>query len=122
MDLASPSQVTMVNGKYTLAYSGRIVLPEGAQIEEFGLVLTNQSADSCTADNFVIGGTVNGKNVAKLVGQTVTDENQCMINVNNVAAGQTRTGRLYMTVRFADGTTQTIYSSTWAQLDTPAAN
>ena len=85
------------------------------------MVLTNQSAADCTAENFVIGGTVNGKNVAKLIGQTVTDENQCMINVNNVAAGQTRTGRLYLTVRFADGSTQTFYSSTWAQLDTPAA-
>jgi hypothetical protein len=41
--------------------------------------------------------------------------------VNNVKAGQTRTGRLYMTVRFADGTTQTIYSNTWSELTTPAA-
>ena len=121
MDLANPAQVTLVNGKYTLAYSGRITVPEGAQIEEFGLVLTNQSADDCTAENFVIGGKVNGKNVAKLVGQTVTEEDQCLINVNNVAEGQTRTGRLYMTVKLADGTTQTIYSSTWAQLNTPAA-
>ncbi len=121
MDAASAAQVTVVNGKYTLSYSGRITLPEGAQIEEFGLLLTNQSADSCTAENFVIGGQVNGVNVAKLAGQTLTEEGQCKINVNNVAAGQTRTGRLYLTVKLADGSTQTIYSNTWSELSTPAA-
>ena len=120
MDAASASHVTTVNGAYSLLYSGKITLPEGAQIEEFGLVLTNQSADDCTAENFVIGGTVNGKSVAKIVGQTVTD-GQVSINVNNVKADQTRTGRLYMTVKLADGTTQTIYSNTWSELNTPAA-
>ena len=120
MNTANASQVTLVNGKYTLAYSGLVTLPDDAEIEEFGMVLTNQSADSCTAENFVIGGKVNGKNVAKIVGQTITD-GQIMINVNNVANGQTRTGRLYMTVKLADGSTQTIYSGTWTELNTPAA-
>ncbi|MBR5620740.1 MAG: hypothetical protein IKW76_13485, partial [Clostridia bacterium] len=73
------------------------------------------------ADNFVIGGTVNGTNVAKLVGQTLTEEGQCKININNVKPGQTRTGRLYLTVKLADGTTQTLYSGTWSELTTPAA-
>ena len=83
-------------------------------------MLTNQSADSVTADNLQIGKQVNGVNTAKIAGQTLTDEGQCKINVNNVAAGQTRTGRLYMTVKLADGTTQTIYSDTWSTLNTPA--
>ncbi len=121
MDAASPTHVTVVNGMYTLSYSGKIHVPEGAQIEEFGMVLTNQSGESCTADNFVIGGTVNGTNVANLVGQTLTEEGQCKININNVKPGQTRTGRLYLTVKLADGTTQTLYSGTWSELTTPAA-
>jgi hypothetical protein len=121
MDAAADTHVTLVNGRYSLAYTGKITLPEGAQIEEFGLLLTNQSGSDCTAQNFVIGGKVNGVNVAKIAGQTLTEEGQCRINVNNVAAGQTRTGRLYLTVRLADGSTQTIYSNTWSELNTPAA-
>ena len=69
----------------------------------------------------MIGGTVNGAKTAKLVGQTLNEDGQCMINVNNVQPGQTRTGRLYMTVKLSDGTTQTIYSNTWSELTTPAA-
>ena len=121
MDAPSETHVMVVNGAYTLSYSGKITLPEDVQIEEFGMVLTNRSADSCTAENFVIGGSVGGTNVVKLVGQTLTNEGQCKINVNNVKPGQTRTGRLYMVVRLADGTTQTIYSNTWSELNTPAA-
>ncbi|MBR5619701.1 MAG: hypothetical protein IKW76_08195, partial [Clostridia bacterium] len=120
MDAQSASHVTVVNGAYSLAYSGKITVPEGAQIEEFGLVLTNRSADECTAENLVVGGTVNGAKTAKLVGQTLNEDGQCMINVNNVKPGQTRTGRLYMTVKLSDGTTQTIYSNTWSELTTPA--
>ena len=118
MDAASPTHVTVVNGANTLSYSGRITIPEGAQIEEFGMVLTNQSAADCTAENFVIGGQVNGKNVVKVTGKTLTEEGQCKININNVASGQTRTGRLFLTVKLADGTTQTIYSNTWSELTT----
>ena len=113
--------ISIVNGMYTLSYSGKFTVPEGAQIVEYGLLLTNQKAEKCTAENFVIGGKINGVNVAKLIGQSMTDEGQCTVNVNNVRAGQTRTGRLYMTVRLADGTTQTIYSGTWSELNTPKA-
>ena len=84
------------------------------------VVLTNQGKDDCNAENLVIGGSVNGVNVVKLAGKTLTEEGQCKINVNNVKGGQTRTGRLYLTVRLADGSTQTIYSNTWSQLNTPA--
>ena len=121
MDAQSDTHVTVVNDMYTLSFSGRITVPEGAQIEEFGLLLTNRPADSCTAENFVIGGSVDGANVVKLVGQTLTNEGQCKINVNNVKAGQTRTGRLYLIVTLADGTTQTLYSNSWSELNTPAA-
>ena len=51
----------------------------------------------------------------------LTEQGQLQINVNNVKAGAARTGRLYLTVKFADGTTQTLYSDTWNQLNTPAA-
>ena len=121
MDAASASQINVVNGMYTLSYSGKITLPEGAQIEDFGLLLTNQSADDCSDENFRVGGKINGVNVAKLSGQTLTKEGQCKINVNNVKPGQTRTGRLYLIVKLADGSTQTIYSNTWSELTTPAA-
>ncbi len=119
MDAANPTHVSVVNGMYTLSYSGKITVPDGAQIEEFGLVLTNQDSESCSDGDLRIGGKVNGVNVAKLTGQTLTEEGQCKINVNNVKGGQTRTGRLYLTVRLADGSSQTFYSSTWSELNTP---
>ena len=115
------AQITIVNGMYTLSYSGKITVPDDAQIVEYGLLLTNQKASSCTNENFVIGGKINGVNVAKLAGKTLNEEGQCIINVNNVKQGQTRTGRMYLTVRLADGTTQTIYSNTWVELNTPKA-
>ena len=121
MDAKDDTHVSVVNGMYTLSYSGKITVPDDAMIEDFGLLLTNQSADDCTEDNFVIGGQVNGVNVAKISGQTMTEEGQCKINVNNVKAGQTRTGRLYLIVKLADGSTQTIYSNSWSELNTPAA-
>ena len=120
MDEASASHITTVNGRYSLSYSGKITLPEGAKIEEFGLVLTNQAAGDCTAENLVIGGAVNGVNNAKLTGTSLTEQGQCKLNVNNVASGQTRTGRLYLVVTLADGTTETLYSTTWSELITPA--
>ena len=119
MDAADASHITVVNGAYTLSYSGKIIVPEGAQIEEYGMVLTNQSAADCTAENLVIGGSVNGVGVVKLTGSTLTGDGQCKLNVNNVRGGQTRTGRLFVTIRLADGTTQTLYSSTWSELITP---
>jgi hypothetical protein len=119
MDPASVSHITVVNGRYTLSYSGKITLPEGAQIEEFGMVLTNQYAADCDKDNLVIGGAVNGVETVKLTGESLTENGQCKLNVNNVKPGQTRTGRLYLTVTLADGTTQTIYSTTWSELTTP---
>ena len=120
MDPASESHVTVVNNRYSLSYSGKITLPEGAQIEEFGMVLTNQSADDCADDTLVIGGAVNGVNCVKLTGESLTENGQCKLNVNNVRPGQTRTGRLFLTVRYADGTTETLYSGTWAELSTPS--
>ena len=121
MDPASESHITVVNGRHTLSYSGKITLPEGAQIEEFGMVLTNQSADDCTDENLVIGGAVNGVNNVKLIGESLTENGQCKLNVNNVRAGQTRTGRLFLTVKYADGTIRTLYSDTWSELTTPEA-
>ena len=120
MDAANSSHIHVVNGMYTLSYTGRLIVPEGAQIEEFGMVLINQSAADCTEDTLVIGGTVNGVRTAKLTGSVLTEDGQCKMNVNNVAGGQTRTGRLYLVVKLADGTTQTLYSSTWSELQTPA--
>ena len=121
MDEANAAHVTLVNGRYSLAYSGKIALPEGATIKEYGMVLTNQTADQCTAENLVIGGTINGVSNFKLVGEVLTEEGQFKMNVNNVAPGATRTGRMYLTVELADGTVQTVYSSTWSSLSTPAA-
>ena len=67
----------------------------------------------------MIGGAVNGVNNVKLTGDSLTENGQCKLNVNNVKAGQTRTGRLYLVVTLADGTTETIYSNTWSELTTP---
>ena len=117
LDAASDAHVTQVNGKYSLAYSGYVLLPEGAEIEEFGLLLTDKTADACTAETFVLG----ADGTARLAGTTLTEQGQLQINVNNVKAGAARTGRLYLTVKLADGTTQTVYSDTWNQLTTPAA-
>ena len=115
MDPASANHVTQVNGAYTLMYSGKITLPEGATIQEFGMVLTDQASENCTAETLVIG----GERVAKLTATQMTENGQYKMTVNNVAAGATRTGRLYAVITLADGTTETIYSSTWSELNTP---
>ena len=121
MDAASDSHITVVNDRFSLSYSGKITLPEGYEIVEFGMVLTNQDAQYCTSDNLVIGGVVNGVATAKILGETLTENGQCKLNINNVAAGVTRTGRLFMTVCDADGNTFTVYSDTWSVLTTPIA-
>lgn len=121
MDAASDSHIMVINGKYSMAFSGKITLPEGAEIEQFGMILTNQSGEACTAENFVIGGSINGVSNVKLVGTTLTEQGQFKMNINNVAPGATRTGRMYMIVKLADGSTQTIYSNTWTTLTTPEA-
>ncbi len=122
MDPPDLTQVTAVNGNYSLAFSGTITTPENMQLDSFGLVLTNQRGGDCTADTLVIGGKVNGVNVAKLAGQSLTDEGRCLILVNSVKPGQTRTGRLYAIVRLADNSTQTVYSDTWSEMRTPCAD
>ena len=119
MDAASEENIAVTNRRYSMAFSGKITLPEGAQLEEFGMLLTNQDGSACDAENFVIGGTVNGVANVKLVGTTLTEQGQFKMNINNVAPGATRTGRMYMIVKLADGTTQTLYSTTWATLSTP---
>ena len=116
MDPASANHVTQVNGAYTLMYSGSITLPEGATIEEFGMVLTDKGSDECTAEDFVIG----GERTVKLTATQMTQQGQYKMTVNNVKAGATRTGRLFATITLADGTTTTVYSTTWSTLTTPA--
>ena len=115
MDPASENHITQVNGAYTLSYSGKIMLPEGATIEEFGMVLTNKTAEECTDETLVIG----GERTAKLTATQMTQDGQYKMTVNNVKAGATRTGRLYATITLADGTTTTVYSDTWTELTTP---
>ena len=119
MDAASSSHITVVNGKYSLAYSGKLTIPEGYTLVEFGLVLSNQPAEYYTSENFVIGGAVNGVNTAKIRGESLTEQGQFKINVNNVASGATRAGRLYMVYKDAAGNEVLIYSSTWSVLTTP---
>ena len=85
------------------------------------MVLSNQDAQYYTSENLVIGGEVNGVATVKIVGETLTEQGQCKLNINNVAEGATRAGRLFMTVRDADGNEYTVYSNTWSVLTTPIA-
>ena len=117
MDPASENHLTQVNGAYTLMYSGTITLPEGATLEEFGMVLTDKAAQECTEETLVIG----GERTAKLTAEQITAQGQYKMTVNGVRPGATRTGRLFATVTLADGTTTTVYSNTWSELTTPDA-
>ncbi|NLO46344.1 MAG: hypothetical protein GX107_07625 [Clostridiales bacterium] len=115
---ASQNHITVVNGAYSLSYSGSILIPEGYEIVEFGLLLTNQ-ADGVTSENFIIGGSINGVGVQKLVGSTITETGQIKMSVNRVAPDSVRTGRFYLTYTDGDGNTFTLYSESWASLTTP---
>ena len=115
MDPSSENHVTQVNGAYTLMYSGTITLPEGATLEEFGMVLTDKAAEECTEETLVIG----GERTAKLTATQITPQGQYKMTVNGVKPGAMRTGRLFATVTLADGTTTTVYSNTWSELHTP---
>jgi len=121
MDTASDSHITVVNDRFSLSYSGKLTIPEGYEIVEFGMVLSNQDEQYYTSENLVIGGVVNGVATAKILGETLTENGQCKLNINNVAAGVTRAGRLFMTVRDANGNEYTVYSNTWSVLTTPIA-
>lgn len=120
MDPASASHITTVNGKYSLAYSGKLTIPAGYTLVEFGLVLSNQPSEYYTDENFVIGGSINGVNTVKIKGESLTEQGQFKINVNGVAPGATRAGRMYMVCKDAQNNEVLIYSSTWSVLTTPA--
>lgn len=116
---ACENHITIVNGAYSLSYSGTIIVPDGYELVEFGLLLTNQ-AEGITAENFIIGGTINGVGVQKLIGSTINESNQMRMTVNKVAPNATRAGRFYMI--YADGNNNiiTLYSDSWSVLTTPA--
>ncbi|MCR5484680.1 MAG: hypothetical protein K6F09_03715, partial [Clostridiales bacterium] len=120
IDDANDSHVTLVNGRYSLGYSGRVAVPEGCTVTEYGIVLSNQPAESYTAENFVIGGNVNGVATAKIAGSSLTSDGQFKINVNNVKPDSTRAARAYLTYTDASGASHTIYSNTWSVLTTAA--
>ena len=46
----------------------------------------------------------------KLEAKNINSEGQFVINVNNIKAGVTRSGRMYMIYKDADGNEKTIYS------------
>ena len=99
-----------------MALAQVLAQPEGATLEEFGMVLTDMTAADCTEDTLVIG----GERTAKLTAEQITPQGQYKMTVNGVRPGATRTGRLFATVTLADGTTTTVYSNTWSELTTPA--
>ena len=116
MDAAAANSVTIVNGLYRLAYTGKITMPADCTLKEFGIVLSNQAEDAYTADNFVIGSSINGVKTAKLAADSISKDGQFKININNVAQGAVRGGRLYMVYVDAAGEEITVYSSTWVVL------
>lgn len=83
-------------------------------------MLSNQPSEYYTDENFVIGGSINGVNTVKIKGESLTEQGQFKINVNGVAPGATRAGRMYMVCKDAQNNEVLIYSSTWSVLTTPA--
>ena len=97
---------TIVDSKYRLSFNGKLFLPEGYELVEYGMLYTPEADPD--KDGFVIDGSVTP--MQKLEAKNINSEGQFVINVNNIKAGVTRSGRMYMTYIGADGNEKTIYS------------
>lgn len=97
---------TIVDSKYRLSFNGKLFLPEGYELVEYGMLYTPVAEPD--KDGFVIDGSVSP--MQKLEAKNINSEGQFVINVNNIKAGVTRSGRMYMIYKDADGNEKTIYS------------
>lgn len=102
------------SGKYRLSYSCKTSVPDGYTIIERGLLLTNQAIDENNKDQFILGGTINNVNVATM--KMAPGNDQFIVNVNNVKAGQTRVGRTYIICQDKEGNETTVYSDRYLSL------
>lgn len=110
--------VTKIGSTYRLSYTGKVSVPEGYRIVKRGMVLINKTA-GLDENTFVLGGTISGTKVADMAGPAFVNE-QYIMNVNSVKPNQTRVGRMYLTYESENGEQETIYSSNWVALTTPA--
>ena len=103
------------SGKYRLSYSCAYSLPKGYQLVKRGIILTNQPSATEDLDNFGLGATINCGKVATCA---VAGTNaQFISNINNVAKGQVRIARAFLTYTDKDGNTETIYSSNCSSVE-----
>lgn len=98
--------ITKVSDKYRLSFNGKLFLPEGYTLVEYGMLFTPVADPN--KNEFVIGGSVTP--MQKLVATNKNSEGQYVININNVKPGVARSGRMYMMYKDTNGKTITIYS------------
>lgn len=115
--LNTTGTVMRFGAKYRVSYSGVCSVPTGYKLVQRGVLLTNQTIDDANLGDFVMGGTVNSVKVATCA---VAGTNaQFIANINNVAGGQSRTARAFLTYQDKDGNEVTIYSANVVALTTP---
>lgn len=115
--LNTTGKVVPFGAKYRVSYSGVCTVPTGYKLVKRGILLTNQIIDGTNLDQFVMGGTVNGVKVATCA---VSGTNaQFIANINNVAGGQSRTARAFLTYEDNNKNQVTIYSTNVVEVGTP---
>lgn len=103
------------NGTYTISMIAQTYMPEGMTLMEYGLIYAPSEATLKDLASYTAG-----KDYLKIVATSRVPNRQYKVDLLKVKAGRTRYGMAYITVRTADGTVQTVYSSI-VSATTPAA-
>lgn len=103
------------NGTYTISMIAQTYMPEDMTLMEYGLIYAPNEATLNDLASYTAG-----KDYLKIVATSRVPNRQYKVDLLKVKAGRTRYGMAYITVRTADGTVQTVYSSI-VSATTPAA-
>ena len=116
--LDSKGTIAATGSTSKLSYSGRSYIPEGWTVQERGIILTNKTV----AESEITGMTASDDNptvtLLAYVKLGANNNDQFVINVTNVKAGQTRTARAYMKCIDKDGVAHYVYSTNIVALTT----
>ena len=102
-------EMELINGKYRLSFTGKLTVPEGYTVKEFGMLYTPVANPSAT--DFIY----NTSAITPFQTLKATNKNsqgQYVVNVNNTSPNVTRSGRMYMICVDSKNKSQVIYSDT----------
>lgn len=103
------------SGTYTISMIGQTYIPAGNTVLEYGLIYAPNEAIIGNLGSYEAG-----RDYLKIVSSSRMANRQYIIHLTNVKPNRTRYGMAYVTVKHADGSVETLYS-TVKSMTTPAA-